>query len=170
MGEQRKQPPYGCGIPNPQPPSAFALAPTTMRFCNTPRTDLRKREARKFHKRAGSAMFLELRFGADSCGGVKGRRGVCGSKTPACWNRRAGVVVGILYRNGFPKVPHVLLRSFDVLGKSVLSSRRLPFVPIVWKKSAHQSVRKERAAPAVHVNFPDGTTNNTCGRHVEFVD
>ena len=144
LGEQQKQPPYGCDIPNPQPPSAFALAPTTMRFCNTPRTNLRKREARKFHKRAGSAMFLELRFGADSCGGVKGQRGVCGSKTPACWNRRTGVVVGILYRNGFPKVPHVLLRRFDVLGKSDFPlvgslSRRY-----CWE-NAHQSARKECA-------------------------
>ena len=35
---------------------------------------------RRLRNRAGSAMFLEPRSGADSGGGVKGRRGVCGFK------------------------------------------------------------------------------------------
>ena len=64
-----------------------------------------------------------------------------GSKTSACWNRRAGISMGSLCRNGqFPKVPHLLLRRFDVLGKSDFPlvgslSRRY-----YWE-NAHQPVR-----------------------------
>ena len=98
---------------------------------------------RRLRNRAGSAMFLEPRSDADSGGESRGDAESAGSKTSACWNRYAGIAVGSLYGNGqFPKVPHLLLRRFDVLKKIRLSSRRLPFVPILLGKAA--SVRTQR--------------------------
>ena len=148
LGEQQKQPPYGCDIPNPQPPSAFALAPTTMRFCNTPRTNLRKREARKFHKRAGSAMFLELRFGADSGGGVKGRRRVCGFKNFRLLKqaRRDSRGQSVSERT-VSESSACTSAAFRCFGKIRLSSRRLPFAPILLGKCA--SVRTQRVRCAL---------------------
>ena len=78
-----------------------------------------------------------------------------GSKTSACWNRRAGISMGSLCRNGqFPKVPHVLLRRFDILGKSDFPlvgslSRRY------CREKPHQPARKECAAPPARVKFYD---------------
>ena len=66
-------------------------------------------------------------------------------KTPTCWNMRAGIAVGSLYGNGqFPKVPHLLLRRFDVLKKIRLSSRRLPFAPILLGKCTSVRTRRLR--------------------------
>ena len=68
-----------CAISNPQSPSAVARTHNyaVLQYASN---RLRRGEARKLRNRAGSAMFLELRFGADNGGGVKGRRGVCGFK------------------------------------------------------------------------------------------
>lgn len=114
-----------------------------MRFCNTPQTDCGG------GRRGNSATVRVLRC-SWNCGSARitaaasrGDAESAGSKTSACWNRYAGIAVGSLYGNGqFPKVPHVLLRRFDVLKKIRLSSRRLPFVPILLGKAA--SVRTQR--------------------------
>ena len=77
-------------------------------------------------------------------------------KTPACWNMRAGIAVGSLYGNGqFPKVPHLLLRRFDVLGKSDFPLVGSLSCLYYWEKP-HQSARKEYAASPARVKFPDG--------------
>ena len=127
-----------------------------MRFCNTPQTDCGG------GRRGNSATVRVLRC-SWNCGSARitaaasrGDAESAGSKTSACWNRYAGIAVGSLYGNGqFPKVPHVLLRRFNVLGKSDFPlvgslSRRY-----CWE-NAHQSARKEYAASPARVKFPDG--------------
>ena len=120
-------------------------APISMRFCNTPQTDCGG------GRRGDSATVRVLRC-SWNCGSARitaaasrGDAESAGSKTSACWNRYAGIAVGSLYGNGqFPKVPHVLLRRFDVLKKIRLSSRRLPFVPILLGKAASARTRRLR--------------------------
>ena len=114
-----------------------------MRFCNTPQTDCGG------GRRGNSATVRVLRC-SWNCGSARitaaasrGDAESAGSKTSACWNRYAGIAVGSLYGNGqFPKVPHVLLRRFDVLKKIRLSSRRLPFAPILLGKCASTRARR----------------------------
>ena len=127
-----------------------------MRFCNTPQTDCGG------GRRGNSATVRVLRcsWNRDPARIAAASQGATQSlrvqKTPACWNMRAGIAVGSLYGNGqFPKVPHLLLRRFDVLGKSDFPlvgslSRRY-----CWEKP-HQSARKEYAASPARVKFPDG--------------
>ena len=111
---------------------------------------------RRLRNRAGSAMFLEPRSDADSGGESRGDAESAGSKTSACWNRYAGIAVGSLYGNGqFPKVPHLLLRRFDVLGKSDFPLVGSLSCLYYWEKP-HQSARKEYAASPARVKFPDG--------------
>ena len=116
-----------------------------MRFCNTPQTDCGG------GRRGNSATVRVLRC-SWNCGSARitaaasrGDAESAGSKTSACWNRYAGIAVGSLYGNGqFPKVPHVLLRRFDVLKKIRLSSRRLPFAPILLGKCTSVRTRRLR--------------------------
>ena len=114
-----------------------------MRFCNTPRTDLRKGEARRLRNRTGSAMFLELRFGADSGGGVKGRRRVCGFKNFRLLKqaRRDSRGQSVSERT-VSESSACTSAAFQCFGKIRLSSRRLPFAPILLGKCT--SVRTQR--------------------------
>ncbi len=143
-----KQPITGFAVSRTHSLLPQSPAPITMRFCHTPQTDCGG------GRRGDSATVWVLRC-SWNCGSARiaaaesrGDAESAGSKTSACWNRYAGIAVGSLYRNGqFPKVPHLLLRRFDVLKKIRLSSRRLPFAPILLGKCA--SVRTQRVRCAL---------------------
>ena len=112
--------------------------------------------ARRLHNCAGSAMFLELRFGADNGGGVKERRGVCGFKklppVGTCaqgypWVACAGMGSSRKFRMYFCGVSMFLGKSdFPLVGSL---SRRY------CREKTHQPARKECAAPPARVKFYD---------------
>ena len=156
LEEQRKQLPYGfCGISNPQPPPAVARAHkyAVLQYASN---RLRRGKARRLRNRAGSAMFLKLRFGADNGGGVKGRREVCGFKKPPPvetgaqgypWVACAGMGSSRKFRMYFCGVSMFLGKSdFPLVGS--LSRRYCRGKP-------HQPARKECAAPPARVKFYD---------------
>ena len=143
LEEQRKQLPYGfCGISNPQPPPAVARAHkyAVLQYASN---RLRRGKARRLRNRAGSAMFLEPRSGADSGGGVKGRRRVCGFKNFRLLKqaRRDSRGQSVSERT-VSESSACTSAAFQCFGKIRLSSRRLPFAPILLGKCT--SVRAQR--------------------------
>ena len=133
-----------------------------MRFCNTPRTDLRKGEARRLRNRAGSAMFLELRFGANSGGGVKGQRGVCGLKNFRLLEQARRDSCGQpVPERAVSESSACTSAAFRCFGKIRLSYRRLPFAPILRGKAASARARRfrNRAGSAMFLELRFGADN-----------
>ena len=100
---------------------------------------------RRLHNRAGSAMFLEPRSGADSGGGVKGRRGVCGFKNFRLLEHARRDSRGQSVRErAVSESSASTSAAFRCFGKIRLSSRRLPFVPILLGKAASARTQRVR--------------------------
>ena len=90
-------------------------------------------------------MFLELRFGADSGGGVKGRRRVCGFKNFRLLKqaRRDSRGQSVSERT-VSESSACTSAAFRCFGKIRLSSRRLPFAPILLGKCTSVRTRRLR--------------------------